>query len=230
MRILYVLGGYGEMHIANEVHREFAPRGHRAWPRLSDLRPRAAARGGGRGSRLARRRRPRAPRRRRGRFGTDLVNAATRPLLRFPWFPSGLLGLLRFLRTAAPFDLIVADNAYPLGAMVSLATRAFPAPFVATLSGGDFIANRAAGYGYARYGAAAAPDARHVQARRSGARALTPRGGGGPRARMPRAQAGRRATQRSRQRLSPPTAWTTRRIAARPARRPVGASGSSLVA
>jgi glycosyltransferase involved in cell wall biosynthesis len=85
---------------------------------------------------------------------TDLANAATRPLLRFPWFPSGLLGLLRFLRKAAPFDLIVADNAYPLGAMVSLATRAFPTPFVATLSGGDFIANRAAGYGYGRYGAA----------------------------------------------------------------------------
>lgn len=173
MRILYVLGGYGALHIANEVHREFASeviaRGHDyhlfALAREREVAEADPAVG-----------EDDIPVHRAvcaGRLVPDLVNAASRPLLRFPWFVSGLFGLVRFLRKAASFDLIVADNAYPLGAMVSLATRVVPTPFLASLSGGDFIANRVAAYGYGRY-AVARLLMRDAFARASAVRALSP--------------------------------------------------------
>lgn len=182
MRILYVLGGYGALHIANEVHREFAREviasGHDyhiftlAKAREVDG-PDVAAREDD------------IPVHRAvcaGRLVPDVVNAATRPILRFPWFVSGLFGLVRFLRKAAPFDVIVADNSYPLGAMVSLATRAVPVPasFVPSLSGGDFIANRVAGYGYGRY-AVARLLMRDAFKRASAVRALSPHAAAGGR-------------------------------------------------
>ena len=180
MRILYVLGGYGERHIANEVHREFASeviaRGH-DYRLFALAREREVAGGDPDASQDD------VPVHRAvcaGRLLPDLVNAATRPVLHFPWFASGLFGLVSFLRKAALFDLIVADNAYPLGAMVSLATRVVPTPFLASLSGGDFIANRVAGYGYGRY-AAARVLMRDAFKRASAVRALSPHAAAGGR-------------------------------------------------
>jgi glycosyltransferase involved in cell wall biosynthesis len=47
--------------------------------------------------------------------------------------------------------VIIAEGAYPFGAMTWLATSGTGVPYVVSVAGGDFLANVAAGYGYARY-------------------------------------------------------------------------------
>jgi glycosyltransferase involved in cell wall biosynthesis len=80
-----------------------------------------------------------------------VVNRLGEPLLRFPWFPMFSLRFARFLRARPRYDVIIAEGAYPLGAATWLATRDSGVPFIASVAGGDFLANAEAGYGYARY-------------------------------------------------------------------------------
>ena len=86
-----------------------------------------------------------------GRPSLDLLNAVTRPVFRFPWFATSLLGLFRVLRSNPRYDVVVAESAYPLGAESYLATRIYRSPLIVVVAGGDFIANHEANYGYARY-------------------------------------------------------------------------------
>lgn len=151
MRILYVIGGYGEEHLGGAIHRELAQailgQGH-SWEIFAPTHARDM---GGRGATDL----DEGVRVHRavcaGRPLLDIVNAVARPVFRFPWFATSLAGLLRVLRSNPPYDVVVAESAFPLGAETWLATRLHRVPFVVSVYGGDFIANEDANYGYARY-------------------------------------------------------------------------------
>jgi teichuronic acid biosynthesis glycosyltransferase TuaC len=151
MRILCVLGGYGEEHLAGEVHRElareiragghdyevFAPVHRRD---MTGRTPDAVEDG--------------IPVHRvvcGGTLAATLLGLLSRPLFRYPWFLAALLGLLRLLGRRPPYDAILAETVYPLGAIVWLATRVRRAPFVVSVAGGDFLSNEVSNYGYGRY-------------------------------------------------------------------------------
>jgi glycosyltransferase involved in cell wall biosynthesis len=151
MRILYVLGGYGEGHLGGSIHaemaREMRARGH-------DYHTFAAAHQRDMAGRPADAVEDGVPVHRAvcaGRASLDLLNACARPILRAPWLGSVGLALARFLRSAPPFDVVIAEGAYPLGAATAWATRRRGTPFIISVLGGDFLANEEAHYGYARY-------------------------------------------------------------------------------
>lgn len=149
MKILYLIGGYGESHIGGLVHREMALRiralGHdyrifapaatgdaarQADPFDEGVLVHRVARGG-------------------GLLGG--VNRLAAALLRHPWVPALAGRLARLLRTAGPFDVLIAEGVYPMGVVSWMATRRTRVPYVVSVIGGDFLANEAANYGYARY-------------------------------------------------------------------------------
>lgn len=84
-----------------------------------------------------------------GTTGSDALNALTKPFLHYDRFGAGWLALERYLRGHAPYDVILAEGAYPFGAMCALAGS--NAKLVITAAGGDFIDSRAASYGYGRF-------------------------------------------------------------------------------
>jgi glycosyltransferase involved in cell wall biosynthesis len=86
-----------------------------------------------------------------GRFVVDLVNRLGEPVFHFPSFLSFSSSLRRFLRREPPFDVVIAEGAYPMGAMACLATRGSGTPLLVSVAGGDFLANLGADYGYGRY-------------------------------------------------------------------------------
>jgi glycosyltransferase involved in cell wall biosynthesis len=152
VRILYTIAGYGPEHLGGLIHREMAlamrARGHEyeivvpvsrkptaldsADPFEKGIVVHRLACG--------------------GHPALDLVNRVGNPVFRFPWFTTFTLRLARFLRSRPRFDVVIAEGAYPFGAMTWLATRRTGVPYVVSVAGGDFLANVTAGYGYARYG------------------------------------------------------------------------------
>lgn len=151
MRLLYAISGYGEEHIGFEMHRELAQeiiaRGHTyeilALSRARHMRGRksAAVEDGIPVYRLVC----------SGRVYLDLINRLTTPFLKFPWFLTALWQIVAFLRSHRDYDLVIAEGAYPFGALIYLATRIIRLPYGVYIHGGDFIANQEANYGYARY-------------------------------------------------------------------------------
>src|SRR5262245_40218979 len=113
MRILCVLGGYGDEHLAGEVHKELAreiqARGHHyevfapAHRRDMEGRTMDAVEDG-------------VPVRRvvcGGGGPLALASLASRPFFRYPWFLACFAGLLRFLGSRPAFDAILAESVYP---------------------------------------------------------------------------------------------------------------------
>lgn len=153
MKILYVIAGYGPEHLGYEISRELAQeisaRGHSysifALARARDMRGRrteAVEEG--------------VPIHRAVCAGykyLDAINALTVPLFKYPWFLPALYQLVRYLRQHPEFEIVIAEGAYPMGALVYLATRLTPRPYIVNVAGGDFIANEQAQYGYGRFGA-----------------------------------------------------------------------------
>ena len=151
MRILYVIGGYGEEHLGGAIHRELAleirARGHDYQivvpaQRESEKGPGAEAF------------EDEVPVHRLacgGRSTLDLVNRLGQPVFHFPWFLTFAHRLDRFLKSRPRFDVLIAEGAFPFGAIAWLATRRSRTPYLVSVLGGDFLANAAANYGYARY-------------------------------------------------------------------------------
>ncbi|MGB8646329.1 MAG: glycosyltransferase family 4 protein [Anaerolineae bacterium] len=151
MRLLYVIVGYGAEHIGYEMHREIAQeimaRGHSytIWALTH--------------SKHMRNRTPETiedgiPIVRAVCAGPkylDLINRLATPIFKFPWFLTALSRLVAFLWNHRDYDLVIAEGAFPIGAIVYLATRIVRLPFIMYINGADFIANQQANYGYARY-------------------------------------------------------------------------------
>lgn len=86
-----------------------------------------------------------------GQFTSNAVNALVKPLVQYDRFGMGWWKLRSYLRAHPETDLILAEGAYPFGAMAALASDARRPKLVITVAGGDFIDSRAAGYGYGRF-------------------------------------------------------------------------------
>ena len=151
MRILYVISGYGKEHIgfdiSTELAQEIIARGH-SYTIFAPARRREMA---GRTTDAVEEGVPVHREVCAGDAYLELVNLLTQPLFKYAWFANVLWRLVLFLRRRPDFDLIYAEGAYPLGAIVYLATRLSRRPFLVNVNGGDFIANEQANYGYARY-------------------------------------------------------------------------------
>jgi teichuronic acid biosynthesis glycosyltransferase TuaC len=144
-----MIGGYGPSHLGGEIHRELAleirGRGHDyqiftpGAPGAEQGQPADAIEDGV----------PvhRAP---AGRWSA-LADAGARALLRYPRLVSVTRGLEAFLASRPPFDVIIAEGGYPLGVACWWAVRAARVPYVVSVLGGDFLANKEAGYGFGRY-------------------------------------------------------------------------------
>jgi glycosyltransferase involved in cell wall biosynthesis len=150
LRILYLLGGYGDEHIGGAIHREMAleirGRGHDYQllvPARSDEAQRApeASDAGVPVHRLVS----------SGSWFLDAVNRASAPVLRFPSLLTLAWRIERFLAERPRFDVLVAEGAYPLGTAAWLAARRSRLPFILSIVGGDFLANEEANYGFARF-------------------------------------------------------------------------------
>lgn len=167
MRLLYAISGYGEEHLGYEMHRELAQEiialGH-SYTIWALSRQRYMA---GRKTEAVEDGIPVFRAVCSGRALLDIVNRLTTPVFKFPWFLTALWQLVAFLSSHRDFDLIIAEGAFPFGAMVYLATRIVRLPFIVYMHGGDFIANKEANYGYARY-----PFARLMMRRTFGAARL----------------------------------------------------------
>jgi glycosyltransferase involved in cell wall biosynthesis len=153
MRLLYLIAMYGPEYLGNLIHselgHEFIKRGHEfhvfALTSAGESQGRAAetSEDGIRVYRAVA----------AGRASLDAVNAIAKPLFHYDRFGAGVLALRAFFASRGPFDLIMAEGAYPFGAMAALVT---PTPLVITVAGGDFINSPGAAYGYGRFRSARA--------------------------------------------------------------------------
>lgn len=151
MRITYFIAAYGSQFLGQEIHRELLhvlqQRGHTVQvfalagreqkiapeqPTCEDGIP--VFRAPMEASRLA-----------RG------INAITKPVLHYGRFSVGWWALRDYLRRNQEIDLILAEGAYPFGAMAALAASARGPKLAISVAGGDFIDSRAAHYGYGRF-------------------------------------------------------------------------------
>lgn len=149
LRILYVIAMYGEAYLGNLIHRElghelqqrghtfevfaFASARHGEPPGHSVEQGIAVERGVTAGTPL-----------------TDGLNALAKPFFRYDRFGAGWLALRRYLNRAPPYDVVIAEGAYPFGALCTLVPLR-GARLIVTVAGGDFIDSRAARYGYGRF-------------------------------------------------------------------------------
>jgi glycosyltransferase involved in cell wall biosynthesis len=151
MNILYLIAMYGSQHLGNLIHREI---GHRFQEQGHTFRVFALS------SWNERRHQPaetveeditvhRAVT--AGRTAPNVVNAAARPWLHYDRFGMGWWTLQRYLADHPETDLILAEGAYPFGAMAALARRGSRPRLGITAAGGDFIDDRANRYGYGRF-------------------------------------------------------------------------------
>ena len=149
MKILYVVGAYGQRYIANEIHREllheFARRGHQcivyAGVTPDELQGDPVSYMDGS---IAVQRQLIDAR------GRDRVAAEIgQRVLRYPRFVPLLRGLRRVLREHPDIDVIHADAVYPIGAITALAAVGHAAALVPSIHGGDLIDYP--GYGYGRF-------------------------------------------------------------------------------
>lgn len=176
MKILYVIAMYGPEYLANLIHREigleFVKRRH-----SFSVFALASARELSRPDTLQTPDRLSCDKLRRqtcqvsnedgiavhralaaGRPFPDALNAVAKPLFHYDRFGAGWWYLSRYLAQHRDFDVILAEGAYPFGAMTALALyslsaqKASGAPkLVITVAGGDFIASRETRYGYGRF-------------------------------------------------------------------------------
>lgn len=157
MQILYLIAMYGPNYLGNLIHREigeeFVKRGHgfRVFALASARDPTPPPEPPG--DEIPVHRAVAA-----GRPLTDAFNALVKPILHYDRFGAGWWRLSRYLAQHRELDLILAEGAYPFGAMAALAAygwragpRRYVPPLVITAAGGDFIASRAASYGYGRF-------------------------------------------------------------------------------
>ncbi len=185
MQLLYLIAMYGPQYLGNLIHRElgheFIARGHgfRVFA-LASLKERAKSSTASLESadsieeNIAVHRALTA-----GTFGSNAVNALAKPLLHYDRFGMGWWTLRHFLAAHPEIDLVLAEGAYPFGAMAAtaLASLRTPSPnlpkLVITVAGGDFINSRATQYGYGRFRTARRL-MRYAFARASAVRVTTP--------------------------------------------------------
>lgn len=154
MNILYLIAVYGPEYMGGEIHRELGQELVRLGEGFSVL---AFESEGGRRDRESRRgaweddgfpvyREVTA-----GLTRLDLVNRIARPLLKYESFLPAQRALSRHLREHPDVDLVLAEGAYPFGAIAALACARRRVPYVVTVAGGDFISSHAVRYGYGRF-------------------------------------------------------------------------------
>lgn len=149
MKILYVVGAYGQRYLANEIHRElvaeYSRRGHQvivyAGVTPDELHGEPVSYGDG----AVLVRRQLCETRGRHRVAAEIG----RRLLRYPRFLPLLGGLRALLHEHPDIDVIHADAVYPIGAIVALAALGNRAAVVPSIHGGDLIDYP--GYGYGRF-------------------------------------------------------------------------------
>lgn len=154
MRVLYVIAMYGAEYLGNLIHRElgqeFVARGHAfdvfalASAREMNGRATESIEQGIRVHRATAAASTRA----------DVLNALAKPLLHYDRFGAGWMALARYLRAQPRYDVILAEGAYPFGAMCALAGASNN--LLVTVAGGDFIDSHALSYGYGRFRSARA--------------------------------------------------------------------------
>ncbi len=148
MRLLYVIAAYGREFLGGEIHRELLTEIRGLGHQVSVF---ALASSGRRAARLQ-------PTLEDGisvfRAAADRslvdrgLNALTRPIFHYDRFAAAWRQLAAYLITNPSFDLILAEGAYPFGALVALSPNR---RLVVSAAGGDFIASREANYGYGRF-------------------------------------------------------------------------------
>lgn len=152
MKLLYLIAMYGAEYLAGTTHteigHEFRKRGHA----FSVFALAAASEMRGRASDVLEENIPVHRAVSAGRTLADLTNRMTQPLFKYNRFVTGLIHYTRYLaRHRNEFDLVLAEGAYPFGAIAALANVVVPIPFGVTVAGGDFIASDEAQYGYGRF-------------------------------------------------------------------------------
>lgn len=148
MRILYVIAMYGAGYLGNLIHREL---GHEFQAHGHTFEVFALAAAQELGGRPAETIEQDIRVHRAVAAGEPLANAwnaLARPVLHYERFGAGWRALEHYLRVHPRYDVVLAEGAYPFGAMCALAA----APrLVITVAGGDFIDSRATSYGYGRF-------------------------------------------------------------------------------
>jgi glycosyltransferase involved in cell wall biosynthesis len=149
MRILYVIAMYGPQYLGNLIHRElgqtFIGRGHTfevfalTSVREQNAQPSSDAEQGIRVERAVA----------AGNLQTNAFNALAKPFLHYDRFGAGLWRLKRYLAARPRYDVVLAEGAYPFGALCALAGA--QKNLLVTVAGGDFIDSRATNYGYGRF-------------------------------------------------------------------------------
>ena len=154
MNILYLIAVYGAEYMAGEIHRELGRELVELGEGFSVL---AFESEGERRDREGRREvwdQDGFPVYRRVTAGLarlDLVNRIARPLLKYERFLPAHRALAGHLRDHPEVDLVLAEGAYPFGAIAALACARRQLPYVVTVAGGDFISSHAVRYGYGRF-------------------------------------------------------------------------------
>jgi glycosyltransferase involved in cell wall biosynthesis len=151
MNLLYLIAMYGTQYLASVVHRDlghqFQERGHTfSVLALASQRELGAAARSTLEDNIPVQRVAAA-----GRADLDLVNAVTTPVFKYNRFVTGLAACTRYSLAHPEVDLVLAEGAYPFGAIAALGSRLSRKPFVITVAGGDFIASRETQYGYGRF-------------------------------------------------------------------------------
>ncbi len=171
MQLLYLIAMYGPEHLGNLIHREL---GHEFQRRGHTFRVLAFA------SARERKKKPADSLEENiavhraltaGTFLTNAANGLTKPFLHYERFGAGWWALRHYLGAHPEIDLVLAEGAYPFGALAALAS-ARP-KLVITAAGGDFINSRATQYGYGRFRVARAL-MRHAFTRAAVVRVTTP--------------------------------------------------------
>ncbi len=149
MRILYVIAMYGSEYLGNLIHRELGQelirRGHTfevvalTHARDQTAEPGARTEHGIRVTRAVA----------AGNFETNALNALAKPFFHYDRFGAGWWALQNFLRAQPRYEVVMAEGAYPFGAMCALAGA--QKNLLVTVAGGDFIDSRATHYGYGRF-------------------------------------------------------------------------------
>jgi glycosyltransferase involved in cell wall biosynthesis len=154
VNLLYVIAAYGPEYMAGEIHRELGMQIVRQGDRFSVLTFDSAREEQARARATGPWDRDPIPVFRSvtaGRPLFDAVNLLFRPVVRYERFLPASWAVARHLRAHSEVDLVLAEGAYPFGALVARACAGQRRPYVVTVAGGDFIASQEAGYGYGRF-------------------------------------------------------------------------------
>lgn len=149
MRLLYVIAMYGPEYLGNLIHRELGQyllaHGHSFDVfSLTSAREQAGRSSDTVEEGLQVHRAVAA-----GTALTSALNAAARPFFHYDRFGAGWAALARYLTRRPRYDVVMAEGAFPFGAMCALAGIA--PNLVVTAAGGDFIDSPTTRYGYGRF-------------------------------------------------------------------------------